>query len=127
MTSNNTTGRPAMTMREIREGLGHVQPGQPEVLVSITRYAVSVLPANDINREYVALHVELSREGWIVHDGHGGYDADGGWEPGRLGAHPFADYDDALALARELAPGLTVNGHTATEAYQRTQAEGAQR
>jgi hypothetical protein len=115
-----TDQKPAMTMREIREGLGHMKPGEPEVLVSITRYAVSVLPANDINRKYFTLFVEPGRGGWIVTDGHGSYDADGGWEPGRLGAHPFADYDDALALARKLAPGLTVNGHTAVEAYRRT-------
>ena len=107
-------------MREIREDLGHVKPDEPEVLVSITRYAVSVLPPSDINRRYFTLHVELTHRGWIVTDGHGGYDADGGWEPGTLGAHPFADYDDALSLARRLAPGLTVNGHTAVEAYQRT-------
>lgn len=120
-----TEPKPAMTMREIREGLGHVKPGEPEVLVTITRYAVSVLPADDINRKYFTLFVELTHRGWIVTDGHGGYDSDGGWEPGRLGAHPFADHDDALALARRLAPGVTVNGHTALEVYRRSLAEGA--
>ena len=114
-----TDQMPAKTMREIREGLGHVKPGDPEVIVSVTRYAVSVLPPGDINRKYFTLFVELGRDGWTVHDGHGSYGADGEWEPGRLNAHAFADYDDALALARRLAPDVTVNGHTALEAYQR--------
>ncbi|MDR3083097.1 MAG: hypothetical protein LBV60_19625 [Streptomyces sp.] len=111
---------PAMTMREIREALGHVKPGQPDVIVSVTRYEVSVLPREDINRRYFTLFVELTRGGWIVHDGHGGYDVDGDWAPGLAVAHEFADYSDAIALAKRLAPNVTVNGHTATEAYHRT-------
>jgi hypothetical protein len=110
----------AMTMREIREGLGHIQPGQPEVIVAVTRYTVSVLPADDTNHRYFALDVELTPRGWIVTDGHSGYDADGTAHHGETRWHPFADYDDALAVARRLAPGLTVNGHTAVDAYRRT-------
>ncbi|MFJ3289936.1 hypothetical protein ACIPMW_32210 [Streptomyces sp. NPDC086669] len=94
----------------------------PELIVSITRYEVSVLPHDDINRRYFTLFVELSRGGWIVHDGHGGYDIDGDWAPGLAVAHKFADYEDALDLAKRLAPNVTVNGHTATDAYRRTQA-----
>lgn len=93
---------------------------QPSVLVSVTRYTVSVLPADDINHRYFALSVELTPRGWIVTDGHSGYDADGVRHHGKARWHPFADYDDALAVARRLAPGLTVNGHTATDAYHRT-------
>jgi hypothetical protein len=100
---------------------GHPVPGRPEPIVTVTRYEVSVLPRNDINRKFFTLFVELARDGWIVHDGHGGYDIDGDWAPGLAVAHAFADYDDALALAKTLAPNVTVNGHTATEAYQRTQ------
>ena len=118
------TDRPAMTMREIREGLGHVKPGQPEVIVSVTRYTVSVLPAGDINHKYFALHVELKRDGWIVTDGHGFYGPAGARELSQSTAHHFADYDDALALARKLAPVLTVNGRSATEVWQRTQESG---
>lgn len=119
----DSSARPAMTMRQVREGLGHIKPGQPEVLVEITRYEVSVLPADDINRKHFALYVDRTRNGsWIVNDGHGGYDIDGDWAPGLAVAHEFNDYDDALALARKLAPNVTVNGHTATEAYHRTQA-----
>ena len=112
--------RPAMTMREIRDALGHTTPDQPEVIVSITRYAVSVLPADDINHRYYALHVELKPRGWVVHNGHEYYATDGTWQPSQSLAHHFADLDDALSLARESAPDLTVNGHTAVDAYRRT-------
>ena len=98
----------------------------PEPIVSITRYEVSVLPRDDINRKYFTLFVELTRSGaWIVHDGHGGYDIDGDWAPGLAVAHEFADCDDALDLAKRLAPNVTVNGHTATDAYRRTQTNAA--
>jgi len=92
----------------------------PQVITSITRYTVSVLPADDINHRYFALSVELTARGWIVTDGHSGYDADGVGHHGEARWHPFSDYNNALAVARRLAPGLTVNGHTATEAYHRT-------
>lgn len=97
---------------------------EPEVLVSITRYAVSVLPPGDINRKYFTLFVELGRDGWTVHDGHFAYQGDGTWQPGQGTAHRFADYDEALALAREIAPEMTVNGHTAVDAYRRTHDAG---
>lgn len=97
----------------------------PEPIVSITCYEVSVLPRGDINRRYFTLFVELTRGGWIVHDGHGAYDTDGDWAPGLAVGHEYADYEDALALAKKLAPNVTVNGHTATDAYHRTQASAA--
>lgn len=93
----------------------------PEVIVSITRYTVSVLPTNDINHRYFALFVEPTRRGtWVVTDGDGGFGTDGKWTPGRDSGAEYADVDEALGLARRLAPGLTVNGHTAVEAYHRT-------
>jgi hypothetical protein len=92
----------------------------PDPIVSITRYAVSVLPVDDINRKYFVLYVELKPHGWIVTDGHQYYGPNDGVELSQSTAHHFADYDDALAVARRLAPDLTVNGHTATEAYRRT-------
>jgi hypothetical protein len=118
--------RPAMTMREIREELGHVKPGQPEVIVSITRYTVSVLPAGDVNHRYFALFVEMTRRGtWVVTDGHGGYDRDGNWSAGSWSGAEYAYVDEALALARHLAPRVTVNGHTAIEARRRCPEEEA--
>lgn len=116
------TEQPAMTMREIRDRLRGTKPAQPQVLVAVTRYTVSVLPPDDINHRYFALYVELTPRGWIVTDGHSGYDADGIGHHGEARWHPFNDYEDALAVARRLAPGLTVNGHTATDAYHRTHA-----
>lgn len=93
---------------------------QPDPIVTTTRYTVSVLPADDINHRYFALTVELTPRGWAVHDGHAGYDADGTTHVGETLRHPHADREAALALARRLAPGLTVNGHTATDAWHRT-------
>lgn len=116
--------QPAMTMREIRESLGHTQPGRPEVIVSITQYAVSVLPADDINRKTFTLFVELKRDGWTVHDGHEFYAGDDTWQPSAWRAHHWPDHDDALAFAREVAPEMRVNGHTATEVWRRTQEAG---
>lgn len=92
----------------------------PEVIVSITRYTVSVLPADDINHRHYALHVELKPDGWIVGDGHRYYHPDGSWQPGQGLAHRFADCEDALAVAREAAPEWNANGLTATDVYHRT-------
>lgn len=128
--------RPAMTMREIRTALGHTDP---PVQVDVTRYEVSVLPADDINRKHFTLYVEYQRHWypgggqWSVHDGHDCFSADGvqadgitvyGRDDDWIKAHRF-DLETALALARKLAPNVTVNGHTATEAYRRTHPDPA--
>ncbi|MER6601137.1 hypothetical protein [Streptomyces parvus] len=118
---NTQPARPAMTMREIREHLGHVTPGLPDVDVTVTRIEVSLLPEGDINRKYYRLFVERTVRGtWTVHDGHGGYDIDGDWAPGLAVAHEFDDSDDAVVLAKRLAPNVTVNGLTAADAYRRS-------
>lgn len=98
---------------------GPAATDQPEVIVSVTRYTVSVLPADDINHKYFALHVALKGDGWVVHNGHEFFTRDGSWRPGLAAACRFADCDDALAVAREVAPHVTVNGHTAADAYRR--------
>jgi hypothetical protein len=92
----------------------------PETIVAVTRYTVSVFPEGDRDRKYYALHVELKPRGWIVTDGAAYYGPDGSEEFSQSTAHHFADYDDALDLAKRLAPGLTVNGSTAAEVYRRT-------
>lgn len=92
----------------------------PAAIVSITRYTVSVLPTDDINHKAFALQVELKPRGWVITDGHAYYGPDGSEEYSQSTAHHFGDVDDALGLARRLAPGLTVNGHTATDVYNRT-------
>lgn len=97
-------------------------PGQPapDVVVAVTRYTVSVLPADDVNHKVFALQVELRPRGWVVHNGHEYFGPDGSTEYSESTAHMFADYDDALDLARRTAPGLIVMGSTATEVYHRT-------
>lgn len=99
---------------------------QPDVLVTATRYTVAVLPLDDINHRAYALYVELTHVGpirravWVVHDMGGGYGPNGGWTPGIFSGAEYQDVDDALALARRLAPNRVVNGVTATDAYRRT-------
>ncbi|MEU1071871.1 MULTISPECIES: hypothetical protein [unclassified Streptomyces] len=90
----------------------------PEPIVTITRYTVS-LPLDRVHKGF-ALFVELKPGGWIVHDGADYYGGDGIWQPSEWQATHFSDYDDALAVARRLAPAVTVNGCTAAEVYHRT-------
>lgn len=111
-------GRPAMTMREIRTALGHTDP---PVLVEATRYTVSVLPRDDVNFNAYALYVQRRRGGWGITDGAGWVaDWQHRWTLDHYDALLFAELTDALALARKLAPGVTVNGATAIDAYRRT-------
>lgn len=93
----------------------------PEPVVQITRYTVSVLPADDINHKHYALQVELKPDGWIVHTGHEYYVGEGEWDPSQARAHRFGDHQEALKLARLLAPNLTCNGRTAAETYRRAE------
>lgn len=90
---------------------------EPEAIVAITRYEVSVLPPGDTGRRHFALYVEPTPRGWVVHDGHSGFTAAGTVHHGEAHLHPFANLHEAVSLARHLAPGLTVNGITAAEAY----------
>ncbi|MFG3046295.1 hypothetical protein ACGFZR_15365 [Streptomyces sp. NPDC048241] len=126
------TGKPAMTMHEIREALGHVQPGTPEATVQITRYEVSVLPADDINRHVFTINVEYRGDGrWAVVRHQRCLNAAGEWswesipserEDDWLAAHRF-DETTALRLAREAAPHIVVNGHTAADAVAHKQGQ----
>ena len=112
--------RPAMTMGEIRKALGHTDP---PVLVEATRYAVSVLPRHDVNFNAYVLHVQRRRDGWGITDGFGWLEGPNGhWTLDHYEAKSFTDLDDALAVARQLAPGVVCNGVTAAEAYRRTHA-----
>lgn len=118
--------RPAMTMSEIRTALGYTDP---PVLVEITRYEVSVLPHDDVNRPSFTITVEARGAGrWAVCRHRQCLDANGMWSwesvPSErtdewLAAHRF-DLDTALRLARKKAPHLVTNGHTAVDAYRRT-------
>jgi len=102
---------------------------QPPVLVDVTRYEVSVLPHDDINRSCFTINVESRGEGrWAICRYRQCLDVDGNWdwEPSPsnrdddwLATHRH-DLDTALDLAREAALYIVVNGHTALDAYRRT-------
>ncbi|MEV8638953.1 hypothetical protein AB0395_45595 [Streptosporangium sp. NPDC051023] len=97
----------------------------PEVFVRPTRYDVSCLPEDDINARHYTLTVEYRGRGlWAVMDGPYAYDANGvkDYEPSPsnredawLATHRF-DMDTALAIAQQVAPNMTCNGHTVAEA-----------
>jgi hypothetical protein len=93
-----------------------------EPCVEVTRYTVSVLPEGSINRGHYNITVEERHPGrWGVCWLGRCLNADGEWdyepspsnrEDDWLEAHRF-DLDTALRLAKEAAPGVTVNGMTA--------------
>lgn len=124
-----TDHKPAMTMREIRDAMGHTIPGVPSASVQITEYEVSILPEGDINRPSFAINVSYRGEGrWAVVRHRQCMNAKGEWswesipserEDEWLAEHRF-DRMTALQLARKAAPHIVVNGQTAIEAYQRT-------
>lgn len=95
----------------------------PDPIVSITQYAVSLLPADDVNYKSYVILVERDHQSdcWIIHNGHEYYTDQGTWDPTRWKADHFSDPVAALKIAKDLAPGITVNGRTATEAHRLTQ------
>lgn len=104
-------------------------PDVPEPTVQATTYEVSLLPGEDINQHLFAIEVQYRGDGrWaVVHHGYC-LGADGDWDFGVkeydrgdawLDSHRF-DLDTALALAKEHAPKVTVNGQTAADAYRRS-------
>lgn len=121
--------RPAMTMREITDALGHTTPGTPRARVQATRYEVSILPEGDINRSVFTINVEYRGDGRWAAVRHGEcLNSVGEWsyemrpserDDAWLDEHRF-DLGDALRLAKAAAPHLRVNGHTAIDAYHRT-------
>lgn len=123
--TDQPTGR-AMTMREIRDRLGHTTP---VATVLATEYEVSILPEGDINRSVFTITVQYRGDGRWAITRHGScLGADGTWDFGVkeydrgdvwLDDHRFC-LDDALRLARAAAPHVVANGHTATDAYRRT-------
>lgn len=94
---------------------------QPEVTVTATRYTVSLLSTDDVNYRAYALYVDRRRDGWGITDGAGWVESrTGTWTLDHYEALTFPTPEPALALARKIAPGWTVNGITAAEAYRRT-------
>ena len=106
-------------------------PDVPEVYARPTTYDVSVFPDEIRDEpqfygepEHWVVRVEWRGRGtWaVIHGGSClGTDGEWDWEPRPssreddwLAAHRFS-LDDALALAREHAPGVRVNGHSAVD------------
>jgi hypothetical protein len=100
----------------------------PEVFVRPTRYEVSCLPPDDVNAHHFTVRVEWRGDDrWCVTDGHNCLGKDGDWDYERLpsnrtdewlATHRF-DLDTALALAKDFAPKLTINGMTAADVLAR--------
>lgn len=130
-----TDSRPAMTMRQIRERLGHPvpPPGVPEPTATPTRYVISCLPEDHDERWTYTIQVEYRGNGLYAvkrnlryADTGGtweyepcwpedGSEADARAEERWLAAHRF-EHGAALRLARRLAPTLTYRGRTVADA-----------
>lgn len=101
----------------------------PEPEVHATKYQVSCLPQNHSEHHHFTLFVEWrGADLWAVCDGFGGcLGADGTWSyepsPSSRTAEWKAvyrfDLETALALAKEQAPHMTVNGCTIADALAR--------
>ncbi|TGA83458.1 hypothetical protein, partial [Streptomyces sp. MZ04] len=121
-----TDPKPAMTMREITDALGHATPGVPRATVQATRYEVSILPEGDINRSLFTINVEYRGDDrWAVVRHRDCLNAAGEWsyelrpserEDDWLDQRRF-DLGTALDLAKKAAPHIVVNGHTPLDAY----------
>jgi hypothetical protein len=93
----------------------------PEAEVRPTAYAVSCLPPEHVDAYHFTLHVEWrNKDRWCVTDGAYCYSKTG---IRRYESNPSSrtdafkrtyrhSLDDALTLAKRLAPKMTVNGHT---------------
>ena len=104
------------------------QQPMPVATCQATEYEVSILLEGDIDRHRFAITVQYRGEGCWAVTRHGScLGSDGKWSrepiPSERGdtwlaAHRF-DLDTALRLARDAAPHVVVNGHTAMDAYRR--------
>lgn len=116
--------------RENRELRGRLVGGDFPA-ARVTRFEVSLLPEDDINYPFHTVAVEdRGNDRWAVVRHRQCLGADGEWswesipserEDEWLASHRF-DLDAALDLAREAAPGVTVNGVTAAEVLRRREA-----
>lgn len=96
----------------------------PGVTEQVTSFEFSVLPVDHPDRRHLTVTVSYrGKGGWAVTHCGECWSTTGGWEyeamPSAreeqwLAEHRF-DLDTAKAIARELAPGLVVNGDTAAD------------
>jgi hypothetical protein len=96
----------------------------PDPTVRPVKYAVSCVPEGNVNARHFTVWVEDRGRGlWAVTDGAFCYDANGDaeYEPipsereDEWRAKYRFDLDTALALAKRVAPTLTVNGYTVAD------------
>lgn len=102
---------------------------EPVATCQATEYEVSILLEGDINRHLFAITVQYRGGGcWAVTRAGFCLGSDGKWsresipserDDAWLAVHRF-DLDTALRLARDAAPHIVVNGHTALDAYRRS-------
>ena len=139
----STDQQPAMTMRQIREGLGHIvpPPGVPDPIVQTTGYLISCLPEGHDDRWTYTVRVSYRGDGlWSVQCRGQYVDVNGQRLPGFswsgcpnepatqaemdefdaeqaewLKAYRF-DHVTALRIAKKLAPTLTYRGRTVADA-----------
>ncbi|ARX81577.1 hypothetical protein SMD44_00975 [Streptomyces alboflavus] len=100
-----------------------------EVFVQTTEVEVSVLPEGDINRLVFTITVAYRGDDqWAVIRHGECLGSDGNWdyelrpserEDEWLATHRF-DFQTALKLATDAAPGIRCNGETAVDAWRRT-------
>lgn len=97
----------------------------PAPTVRPTKFAVSCVPADNVNAHHFTVWVEDRGRGmWAVTDGAFCYDANGDaeYEPipserdGEWRAKYRFDQETAITLAKRIAPTLTVNGYTVADA-----------
>lgn len=102
-----------------------VEVGRDQAMADATEYTICAIPdRNSINWHTYAIQVAYRGKGrWAVVRNSWCLGTDGTWDYERrpsdradewLATHRF-DLDTALRLAREAAPGITVNGRTAAE------------
>ncbi|MEH0586188.1 hypothetical protein QA942_19710 [Streptomyces sp. B21-106] len=124
--TNHTT---AMTLREIREALGHTvpPPGVPEPVVQATRYVVSCLPEGHDDRITYSINIRYEGSGlFSVRHGLRQYSCDGEWayepdfdeddaaEAEWLKGYRFG-HDAAVGLAKKLASTLSYRGRSVAD------------
>lgn len=97
----------------------------PKPTVYPTAYAVSCIPPDHQDAYHFTLHVEWRGPGdrWCVtdgaycyrKDGHKSYESNPSSRTDRFKKAYRFPIDDALVLAKRVAPKMTVNGHTVEE------------
>jgi len=88
----------------------------PEPVVTVSQYTVSCLPSDHPEQHHFAVVVRSRGDGrWTVSDGFDYFAP-----TGEYSADPWPmSENDALELAKRIAPTMVVQGHTVAEALAR--------